>query len=72
MEGTKLPPLPAARAQAARARNVPTEALALYSRALLYQDKGDRKKAIDYYNAAIKAFPEYAEAQEGLKRLSGG
>lgn len=71
MEGTKLPPLPAARAEAARARNVPTEALALYSRALLYQDKGDKKKAIDYYNAAIKAFPAYSEAQEGLKRLGG-
>ena len=71
MEGTKLPPLPAAKAQASRARNVPTEALALYSRALLYQDKGDRKKAIDFYNAAIKAFPEYSEAQEGLKRLGG-
>jgi TolB-like protein len=71
MEGTKLPPLPAARAQAARARNVPTEALALYSRALLYQDRGEKKKAIDYYSAAIKAFPAYTEAQEGLKRLGG-
>ncbi|MBL8988892.1 MAG: hypothetical protein JNJ80_21635 [Gemmatimonadetes bacterium] len=71
MEGTKLPPLPAAKAQAARARNVPTDALALYSRALLYQDKGDKKRAIEFYSAAIKAFPEYAEAQEGLKRLGG-
>ena len=71
MEGTKLPPLPAAKAQAARARNVPTDALALYSRALLYQDKGDKKRAIEFYSAAIKAFPEHAEAQEGLKRLGG-
>jgi len=71
-EGTKLPPLPAAKAQAARARNVPTEALALYSRALLYQDRGDKKKAVEYYSAAIKAFPEYTEAQEGLKKAQGG
>lgn len=71
-EGTKLPPLPAAKAQASRARNVPTEALALYSRALLYQDRGDSKKAIEYYSAAIKAFPEYTEAQQGLRRLGGG
>lgn len=71
-EGTKLPPLPAAKAEAAKARNVPTEALALYSRALLYQDRGDKTKAIEYYNAAVKAFPEYTEAREGLRRLSGG
>ncbi|MGE0439411.1 MAG: CsgG/HfaB family protein [Gemmatimonadales bacterium] len=71
MEGTKLPPLPAAATQA-RSRNVPTEALALYSRALLYKDRGDTKKAIEYYSAAIKAFPAFTEAQEGLKRLGGG
>jgi TolB-like protein len=71
-EGTKLPPLPAAKAQAVKARNVPTEALALYSRALLYQDRGDKKKAVEYYNAAIKAFPDYAEAHEGLRKAQGG
>ena len=72
MEGAKLPPLPAAKAQAVKARNVPTEALALYSRALLYQDKGDKQRAIEFYDQAIKAFPEYAEARDGLKRLRGG
>lgn len=69
-EGTSLPALPAAAAQASRARDVPTEALGLYSRALLYQDRGDSKKAAEFYSAAIKAFPQYTEAQEGLKRLN--
>jgi len=69
MEGTKLPPLPAPKAQAAKARNVPTEALAFYSRALLYQDRGDTQRAIEFYSKAISAFPEYNEAQEGLRHL---
>jgi TolB-like protein len=71
MEGTKLPPLPTAKAQAAKARNVPTDALAFYSRAILYQDRGDKSKAVEYYRKAISAFPAYTEAQEGLKRLGG-
>ena len=71
MEGVKLPPLPQAKAQAVKARNVPTEALAYYSRALLYQDRGDAQRAIEYYNKAISAFPEYSEAQEGLRHLKG-
>jgi TolB-like protein len=70
-DGAKLPPLPVARAQAARTRNVPTEALALYSRALLYQDRGDKQRAIEYYGKAVGAFPEYTDAREGLKQLRG-
>jgi tetratricopeptide (TPR) repeat protein len=51
---------------------VPTEALALYSRALLYQDRGDKQRAIEYYTKAVSAFPDYAEAKEGLRELRGG
>jgi TolB-like protein len=65
MAGTKLPPLPAAQASV---RQVPTEALTYYSRALLYQDRGDNTKAIEYYQRAIAAFPQYTEAQEGLRK----
>jgi curli biogenesis system outer membrane secretion channel CsgG len=71
MDGAKLPPLSAAKAQASHARNVPTEALAFYSRALLYQDKGDKQRAIEYYSKAVGSFPEYTEAKEGLKQLRG-
>jgi TolB-like protein len=69
MAETKLPPLPADVSRNVRARNVPTEALTFYSRAILYQDRGDRTKAADYYNRAIAAFPDYAEAKEGLRKL---
>jgi TolB-like protein len=66
MQGSKLPPLPA---NAAQRRTVPTDALTLYSRAVLYQDRGETAKAIEYYQRAIATFPDYAEAQEGLKQL---
>ena len=58
--------------RAVRARNVPTEALTYYSRALLYQDRGDKAKATEFYRKAIDVFPDYAEANEGLKKISGG
>ena len=64
-----LPPLPRQVSEQRMSRQVPTEALTYYSRALLYQDRGQRDKAVDMYQRAITIFPEYAEAAEGLKRL---
>jgi TolB-like protein len=58
-------------ARGGRSRNIPTEALALYSRALLYQDRGDRQRAIELYTQAVRSFPGYTEAEEGLRRLRG-
>ncbi len=70
MAETKLPPLSAEQARAATARNVPTEALTYYSRALLYQDQGNKTKAAEFFKKAIDAFPDYTEAQEGLKKVN--
>jgi TolB-like protein len=50
-------------------RAVPTEALTAYSRALLYHDRGDMAKAAEFYQRAITLFPDYTEAQEGLRRV---
>jgi TolB-like protein len=69
MTDTKLPPLPTEVSKAVKAREVPTEALTYYSRALLYQDRGDNNKAAEYYKRAIDIFPNFAEAQEGLKKV---
>lgn len=68
MQDTRLPPLAAGRTANPA---VPTEALALYSRALLYQDRGDKAKAVEYYQKALAVFPDYAAASEGLRRLGG-
>jgi curli biogenesis system outer membrane secretion channel CsgG len=67
MANTKLPPLPAE--QAATQRHIPTEALTYYSRALLYQDRGDKEKATEFYNRALAVFPDYTEAKEGLQKV---
>lgn len=50
-------------------RQVPTEALTYYSRALLYQDRGQKDKAVEMFNRAITIFPDFAEAKEGLQRV---
>jgi len=49
-------------------RQVPTEALTYYSRALLFHDRGQREKAVEMYERALAIFPNYTEAQEGLQR----
>jgi len=70
MKETNLPPLTQEQAKAVKARNIPTEALSYYSRALLYQDQGDKGKAADYFKKALSVFPDYSEAQEGLRKIS--
>jgi len=69
MKDVNLPPLPKNVSDQRMSRQVPTEALTYYSRALLYQDRGQKDKAIDMYNRALAVFPEYAEAQTGLQRV---
>ncbi len=71
MVETRLPSFPAELGAAVRQRNVPTAALTYYSRALLYQDRGEKEKAAEFFSKAIEAFPNYAEAQEGLRKVQG-
>ena len=49
-------------------RQVPTEALTYYSRALLYADHGQKDKAVEMFNRALVIFPGYTEAEEGLQK----
>lgn len=70
MKETNLPPLTQEQAKAVKARNIPTEALSYYSRALLWQDQGEKTKAADYFKKALAVFPDYAEAKEGLKKVN--
>ncbi|HLB35730.1 MAG TPA: CsgG/HfaB family protein [Gemmatimonadales bacterium] len=67
-----LPALPRQAMEQRESRQVPTEALQLYSRALLYADRGDASRAAELFNRAIEVFPEYTEAQEGLRQLKQG
>lgn len=67
-----LPALPRQAMEQRESRQVPTEALQLYSRALLYADRGDATRAAELFNRAIEVFPAYTEAQEGLRQLKQG
>ena len=69
MKDANLPALTRQVSDQRMSRQVPTEALTYYSRALLYQDRGQKDKAVEMFNRAIAIFPEYAEAQEGLQRV---
>jgi TolB-like protein len=64
-----LPPLPTAVSNAGERRAIPTGALTSYSRALLYHDHGHTTKAVEFYQRAIEAFPDYTEAKEGLRKI---
>ncbi len=69
MKDTNLPPLPRQSSEQRMNRQVPTEALTFYSKALLYQDRGQKDKAVEMYQRALAVFPEYTEAQQGLQRV---
>jgi len=60
-------PLPQGTPQA-RGRIIPTEALTHYSFGLLSENDGDKAKARDHYQRALTAFPDFAEAREGMQR----
>lgn len=62
-------PAVGADAAARTPREVPTEALGFYSRALYHEDRGESAKAIEYYERALREFPGYAEASEGLRKI---
>ena len=53
-------------------RPVPTEAIVAFSRGLLYESRGDIAKAMDFFQRALNASPEFQEAQEGLGRMRRG
>ena len=69
MKDANLAPLPKQASDQRMGRQVPTEALTFYSKALLYQDRGQRDKAVEMYQKALAVFPEYSEAQQGLQRV---
>jgi TolB-like protein len=48
---------------------VPAEALTQFSLGLLYEGEGDKTKAAEHYQQALTAFPNYRDAQEGLRRV---
>ena len=69
MKDVNLPQLERRASDQRMDRRIPTEALTYYSRALLYQDRGQKDKAVEMYTHALEIFHDYAEAKEGLQRV---
>jgi TolB-like protein len=55
-----------------RAERIPHEAVRLYTKALLYADRGERDRAIELFNQITTDFPQYTEAGEALEQLRSG
>src|SRR5437773_977343 len=70
MKDANLPPLPRQASDQRMNRQIPTEALTSYSKALLFQDRGQQDKAADMYHRALAVFPEYTERPQGLQRVN--
>ena len=68
-QNVNLPPLSNDGELQEQAREIPTEAVTLYSRAIFFEDRGDTERAIDLYSRALDTFPEYTEAEEALQQL---
>src|SRR5439155_655578 len=57
MKDTNLPPLPRQASDQRSNRQIPTEALTFYSKALLFQDRGQKDKAAEMYQRTLAVFP---------------
>ena len=69
--GLKLPALSTAQAttQSDMAKKVPFQATMLYSRALAAKDAGHNDEAVQLLQKSLAAFPDFAPAQNELKKL---
>jgi TolB-like protein len=69
MQDAQLPPLTGQVRQAREQREIPTEAVTLYSRALYYEEHGRRDRAIELLSRVETQWPEMTEARETLRQL---
>lgn len=74
-----LPPLPQAAREVQQEREIPGEAMTLYSRAQYYEREGRTDEArelyervMDRFPRVVEEYPEYVGAEQALRQLSGG
>lgn len=71
MEGMALPPLPTEQREAREAREIPSEAITLYSRAQVLEDVGETDEAMALYQRILSDFPQMTEVEEALAQIQG-
>lgn len=68
----ELPELPAARVEERREREIPDEAVVLYSRALVYEGRGRTDEARELLQRVTAEYPQFVEARQQLQQLPTG
>ena len=66
-----LPPLPERTQESRKSRNIPPEAITLFSRAQVYEDGGQKDRAIELYRRLTNEFPDMVQAKQALEQLTG-
>jgi TolB-like protein len=74
MHDANVPPLERHAMEQFRQQNPapPTAAVMAYSRAVLYADRGDKQRAVEQYQRALRVFPQYTQAKTDCERLQAG
>jgi TolB-like protein len=70
-QGVNLPPLPAAAREERKEREIPPEAITLFSHAQVFQDAGRTDRAIELYERITREFPQMTQAREALRQIRG-
>ncbi len=70
--GLNLPPLPAQVRQSRESRAIPTEAVTLYTRGLMYAERGQNDRAAVLFARAKEIFPSYTEVDAALQQIGRG
>lgn len=70
--GVNLPPLSRQAMEQRQQRDIPQEAVNLYTKALLYQDRGNTERAVELFQQAKQVYPQYTEVDEALKHIGRG
>jgi TolB-like protein len=68
----ELPRLPAPEVEERREREIPDEAVVLYSQALYYEGRGRTDEARELLQRVTAEFPQFVEAREQLQQLPTG
>ncbi len=69
--GANLPVLGSQAMNQRLEREIPQEAVRLYARAMLYEQRGNTERAVELYTQVTRDYPQYTEAQQALKQISG-
>jgi TolB-like protein len=69
--GAELEPLSKSLMNERKEIKLSEEAVRLYTKGVLYQDRGDTERAVELFSQVTREFPEYTPAQEALSQIQG-